>query len=622
MEWRVKFLDSREFYKSLFEYAPDPYYISDLEGIFIDGNKAAEKITGYHKEELVGKNLLQLNILPSSEIPKAQQALEKNKKGFPTGPDEFTLNHKDHKKIAVEIFTYPIKIKGKLLVLAIARDITRRRQSEQRIKHLIQVIRAIRNVNHLIVTEKNRDTLIQKACNLLVETKGYHNAWIVLLDEEQNYLTSAEAGYGPAVFDPMRIQLESGAWARCVQKVLQRKRILMTSDPKNVCYNCPLSTYLQDRSAYTISLRQNNTVYGVFSACIPESFAEDKEEQDLFKEAADDIAFALYSIKTEKNRKQAEESLRKSEERFRVALKNSPIIVWSQDKDLRYTWIYNPNLRFYAEEVIGKKDEEMLTADDARVLTEIKQKVLDSGIGSREEVKTIINGKPFFYQLVTEPLRDSQRNIIGITCASIDITEFRKNQQKLESDMDATIKTMSKIIDARDPYTSGHQDRVAQLSVSIALELGLPRKKVKGIKTASLIHDIGKIGMPTEILSKPTKLSDTEFSLIKEHSQIGYNILRSIDFSYPVAEIILQHHEKLNGSGYPNHLKEPEIKLEAKILCVADVVEAMSSHRPYRPSLGIEAALEEITKNKGILYDAKIVDVCVKLFQEKGFKFE
>ncbi|MFW6160929.1 MAG: HD domain-containing phosphohydrolase, partial [Acidobacteriota bacterium] len=339
-------------------------------------------------------------------------------------------------------------------------------------------------------------------------------------------------------------------------------------------------------------------------------------------EAADDIAFALYSIKTEKNRKQAEESLRKSEERFRVALKNSPIIVWSQDKDLRYNWIYNPNPEFKPEEVLGKKDEELLPADDARVLTEIKQKVLDRGIGSREEVRTTSNGKPFFYQLVTEPLRDSQGNIIGITCASIDITEFRKNQQKLESDMDATIKTMSKIIDARDPYTSGHQDRVAQLSVSIALELGLPREKVKGIKTASLIHDIGKIGIPTEILSKPTKLSDIEFSLIKEHPQIGYNIIKSIDFSYPVAEIILQHHEKLDGSGYPNHLKEPEIKLEAKILCVADIVEAMSSHRPYRSALGIEAALEEITKNKGILYDPKIVDVCVKLFREKGFKFE
>jgi len=181
---------------------------------------------------------------------------------------------------------------------------------------------------------------------------------------------------------------------------------------------------------------------------------------------------------------------------------------------------------------------------------------------------------------------------------------------------------MSKIIDTRDPYTSGHQDRVTQLSVSITLELGLSREKVKGIQTASLIHDIGKIGIPTEILSKPTKLSDIEFSLIKEHPQIGYNILKSIDFSFPVAEIILQHHERLDGSGYPNHLKEDDIKLEAKILGVADVVEAMASHRPYRAALGVDVALEEIIKNKVVLYDPEIVDACVKLFKEKGFKFE
>ena len=179
---------------------------------------------------------------------------------------------------------------------------------------------------------------------------------------------------------------------------------------------------------------------------------------------------------------------------------------------------------------------------------------------------------------------------------------------------------MSKIIEVKDPYTSGHQQRVSQLTVAIAKELDLSQDKVEGIRIASLIHDIGKIGIPTEILSKSTVLSDIEFSLIKAHSQIGYDILKSIDFVYPVAQIVLQHHEKINGTGYPNHLKGDKILLEAKILCVADVVEAMSSHRPYRPALGIDAALEEISRNKGILYDSKVVDACVKLFKEKGFK--
>jgi len=617
----IKSLDSKEFFQTLFDYAPDPYYITDLEGKFIDGNKAAERITGYQKKELIGKNFFQLAILPAGEIPKAKQAIAKNQQGFTSGPEEFTLKRKDNKKITVEIFTYPIKMEGKLHVLAIARDITRRRQSEQRIKHLGQAIHAIRNVNKLIIREKDRDSLIQKACNLLVQTKGYYNAWIVLLDKDNKYLTSAEAGYGPA-FEPMRTQLENGNWPRCIREVLHRGKILITDNPKTVCDNCSLSHYLQHRSAYTISLRQNNTLYGVFSACIPESFAEDKDEQSLFKEAAEDITFALYSIETEKNRRQAEESLRKSDERFRVALKNSPIIVWSQDKELRYTWIYNPNPGFKPEEVLGKKDKQMLPADDARVLTEIKQKVLTTGKGSTEEVRTTINGKPFFYQLVTEPLRDAQGDLIGVTCASINITDFRGIQKKLEKALDNTIETMSKIVDTRDPYTSGHQSRVSQLATRISLELNLSPEKVKAIKIAALIHDIGKIGIPSEILTKPNKLTDIEFSLIKTHSQIGYDILKDIDFPYPVAPIILQHHERINGSGYPNGLKGDEILLEAKIVGVADVVEAMSSHRPYRAALGVDVALDEIVKNKGILYDSEVADVCVKLFKEKGFKFE
>ena len=200
--------------------------------------------------------------------------------------------------------------------------------------------------------------------------------------------------------------------------------------------------------------------------------------------------------------------------------------------------------------------------------------------------------------------------------------KLRESYQRLKKTIDATLDTMSKIIEAKDPYTSGHQHRVCQLAVPLARELGLSPDKIEGIRIASLIHDIGKIGVPAEILSKTTTLSNIEFSLIKEHSQIGYDILKSIDFSYPIAEIVLQHHERLNGSGYPNNLKGGEILLEAKIMAVADVVEAMSSHRPYRPALGINKALEEISENRGILYDPKVVDVCLKLFKKKGFKFE
>jgi len=200
--------------------------------------------------------------------------------------------------------------------------------------------------------------------------------------------------------------------------------------------------------------------------------------------------------------------------------------------------------------------------------------------------------------------------------------KLQQSYQKLKNALDASIETMSKIIEVKDPYTAGHQQKVSQLTTAIAKELNFSPDKVEGIRIASLIHDIGKISVPTEILSKTTTLSDIEFSLIKGHSQAGSDILKAIDFSYPVAQIVLQHHERLDGTGYPNNLKGDEILLEAKIIGVADVVGAMLSQRPYRSAHSMEEVLEEISKNKGILYDPKIVDVCIKLFKEKEFKFE
>ena len=192
----------------------------------------------------------------------------------------------------------------------------------------------------------------------------------------------------------------------------------------------------------------------------------------------------------------------------------------------------------------------------------------------------------------------------------------------LDKALTDSIAAMSKIVEIRDPYTAGHQTRVADLSVAIARELKLPEERVKYIRIAALIHDIGKIYIPSDILSKPGKLRDMEWQLIKIHAQGSYDILKTIEFPWPIAQIAWQHHERLDGSGYPNGLNADDILLEAKILAVADVVEAMSSYRPYRPALGIEKALDEISRNRGVLYDPNIVDACLKLFYENSFKFE
>jgi putative nucleotidyltransferase with HDIG domain len=200
--------------------------------------------------------------------------------------------------------------------------------------------------------------------------------------------------------------------------------------------------------------------------------------------------------------------------------------------------------------------------------------------------------------------------------------KLKQAYEKLQKIIEGTANIITKVVETRDPYSTGHQQKVSKLATVIAQEMKLSQDKIEGTKIASLVHDIGKINTPAEILSKPSKLNEMEFNLIKNHPKTGYNILKTIDFPWPVARIVLQHHERLDGSGYPQGLKGDKILLEAKIIGTADVVEAMSSHRPYRPAKGIDKALEEISKNKGILYDPEVVDACPKLFKEKSFNFE
>ena len=253
------------------------------------------------------------------------------------------------------------------------------------------------------------------------------------------------------------------------------------------------------------------------------------------------------------------------------------------------------------------------------ILKDIVIETLNSGLVRIIELE---HGKQTYSFTVT-PISDADyTNLYGI-----DITERKKMDEELKQTVDSlknavnvTIHAMVSAVEMRDPYTAGHQNRSADLARAIATEMGLPRDKIDGIRLAGSIHDIGKLSIPAEILSKPTRLTNTEFSLIKEHPQSGYEMLKDVKSPWPLAEIVLQHHERLDGSGYPRNLKGDEILIEARIMAVADVVEAIASHRPYRPALGIEAALDEIEKNKGIFYDDAVVDTCLKLFREKRYQ--
>jgi PAS domain S-box-containing protein len=248
---------------------------------------------------------------------------------------------------------------------------------------------------------------------------------------------------------------------------------------------------------------------------------------------------------------------------------------------------------------------------------------------SLQSERAVLEQEGRWLRVEFQPQLDGQGAYAGGVHVVSDITELKQTERqlqaslgRLESVTEEVIAAIGGIVEVRDPYTAGHQRRVSELAAAIAVELGLDDETVTGLRMAALLHDVGKIVAPAEILTKPGRLTDIEYRIIQGHPEAAYNVLHGIQFAWPVAELALQHHERLDGSGYPQGLRGQEIVLGARILAVADVVEAMASHRPYRPALGIAAALEEIEAHRGTLYDAEVADACVTLVREKGFEFE
>jgi PAS domain S-box-containing protein/putative nucleotidyltransferase with HDIG domain len=334
-------------------------------------------------------------------------------------------------------------------------------------------------------------------------------------------------------------------------------------------------------------------------------------------------------------RKEAEEALRKSEQQLRLVTDHITDVVWSMDLEGNFTFV-TPS----SERIIGYTVEEMLSLNFSQIIAPESHKMAMDLISKRMSVEkrepmilemeqVCKDGSKKWCEVTAIFLEDQNNRPTGIIGVTRDIAKRKQAEQalqrsyhKLRETLITTVNTLASAVEMRDPYTAGHQRRVTILACAIAEEMGLTEEQFDGLRLAGLIHDIGKITVPIEILNKPGRISENEFNIIKTHPQAGYNLLREIEFPWPVAQIVLQHHERLDGSGYPQGLKDGKIMLEAKILGVADVVEAMASHRPYRPALGIEVALEEITKNRGILYDHEVADICQRVFIEKGFKIE
>jgi PAS domain S-box-containing protein/putative nucleotidyltransferase with HDIG domain len=332
-------------------------------------------------------------------------------------------------------------------------------------------------------------------------------------------------------------------------------------------------------------------------------------------------------------RVRTETALRDSEELHRRLIASIPDMIIRTDLAGNIVFANEVAARLNGDKdtgaLVGLNVFNFVAPEDREKALLASQRMFEKKLGPQEISLVFRDGKRTPFEIDGAILRAPQGAPYGIVYLCRDITErkraetdLREGLTKLRSTLKASIDSLSSAIEMRDPYTAGHQERVTRLARAIAVEMGLAEERVEAIEIAGVIHDIGKLYVPAEILSKPTKLTDIEYSLIKMHAQAGYTILSKIDFPWPIAKIVHQHHEFINGSGYPQGLAGKDILLEAKIICVADVVEAMSSHRPYRPALGIGAALDEITQKRGILFEREVVDACLRLFREKHFKFD
>ncbi|MBN1472489.1 MAG: PAS domain S-box protein [Syntrophaceae bacterium] len=580
---------SEELQTRLVNAIPDIIVGTDLEGNILFVNDNTLRIGGYSREELEGQSLLKYIAPEHLEDAANNMSLRMERR---VGPREYNLITKDKREIPFEVIGDVLRNEDgtPFGLVNVGRDLTERKQTET------------------ILREKE-----ERLCGITANLPGvifqfyakdsgeYGISYISEpLDEFAKILQKLDTTNLDTVFPDFLSRIHEG----------DRERFITS-----------IKTAVENVSRWNFEGRvaiQSGKIIWFQGLSVPTRL----EDQIVF----DGILLNI------SERKLAEEISQKSEEKFHKIFMTTPeCIVISRLND---SFIIDANkgyediLGWKREDVIGKNAEEFLKLfwmDPSERDFMVKELKCGREILNRELKFRKNDGSERFGNYSARTITiDEQECIIfilqDITDRKLMEIELKRTLETLMKSVGTTIQVMVAAIEMRDPYTAGHQLRVADIARAIASEMKLAPDRVDGIRMAGTIHDIGKLSIPAEILSKPTKLTKIEYSLIQEHSLSGYEMLKNVESPWPLAEIVYQHHERTNGTGYPRQLKGDEIILEARILAVADVVEAMASHRPYRASLGIVAALEEIEKNKGVFYDQTVVDACLRLFREKNYQ--
>ncbi len=574
--------ESEQKFRSLFEYSPDAVFAFDADGRFLNSNVRTSSLTGYSSTEL---RLMTFDrLIADGDLERTREHFRKALKGE-TQNYEITGRRKNGTTFLVHVTNIPLVVNGRIFgVYGIARDITEAKRALAELSANEARLRLITDTMDDIVWTQNLNLQTTYVSPSIEKVLGYSSEERMRQSLEDQLTADSLARVKTLLIEELRREEEGSA------------------DPDR-----SLTFEVEYRRKDGGTIWMENKIKGI-------------------RDAKGRLTGIVGLSRDISERKNAIEALQASEDKYRQLFDMESDAIFLIDNETGNILEVNES----ASVLYGYGREELLSMKQIDLSAE-PEKTRQAAMEHRGSVPLSYHrkkdGTVFPCEIVARHFIRNDR-IVHIAAVR-DITDRKQKEDevlqslaKFRTAMGAIIQTVSSMTEARDPYTSGHQRRVASLARHIAKEMGLPQESIDAIRTAGAIHDIGKISVPAEILSKPSKLSNPEIGLIRNHPDTAYGILKDIEFPWPVADIIHQHHERMDGSGYPGGLKGEEILIEARVLAVSDVVEAIASHRPYRPSLGIETALREIEDRKGVLYDEKVVEACLKLFREKNFRFE
>jgi len=576
--------ESEEKFRNLAEQSPNMIFINK-KGRIIYANKKCEEVMGYKKEEIYSPDFNFLVLIAPEYRDEVKARFLKHMNGIEGDLLQYSLLTKEGKRIEVLQNSKLIDYEKDKAILGTVTDITERKRAEEILQESEERYKALFSEALDGICLANAETgMIIDCNNTMAAMVGRDRA--ELIGQHQAVLHPS-AGDKEAFSSTFRQHLtdEEG-------QILETQIVTKTGEIRDV-----------EIKANLLNLGGRKMLQGIF--------------RDITE------------------RKRAEKALRESEAKLKEAQALGRIGNWEFDLDKQTIQWSDQVYRLYERDPsIGPPNVEEEAAyyshEQTEKLHEYARMAVEQGRASEYDLEARLpSGRVAHFTAALRPIKGESGRIVKLFGTVQDITErkqtendLRQASENIRQALGSIVNVVTATVEMKDPYTAGHQKRVADLARAIATEMSLSKDQIEGIRIAGTIHDLGKIFIPGEILSKPGKLSEDELKLIRLHSQVGFDILKDIKFPWPIAQIVYQHHERMNGCGYPRGIKGEQLLIEARILEVADVVEAMSSHRPYRPALGIAAALEEIEKNRSVLYDSDVVAACLTLFREKRFNFK